>query len=306
MTEGLNFGYGTLAGMCNNERGNMTTLVLSCPLCGEKSWEPLWEDALISLERCSACRLEWVRPKDLQSTTATLFDADYFRRNYSPYAQAQKTFFTIELDRLRQESDLGSVLDVGFGAGAFLEVASAYCQDLYAVDISPFAYQEALRRFKQVHLVNAALAQAVLPESYFDLVTFWDVLANGPDPRKNLEKACALLKPGGALVIKTPLRPHKFFDAVQKFSAWTAALKRSLVQYPLRVFHFDPDGLIDVLKKLGFVSLDARLEREAVWVKPRWRQLALHPRGLIFYGVNRVLQARFPSQTLVIHARKKN
>ncbi len=97
----------------------------------------------------------------------------------------------------------GQLLDVGCGAGHFLdEMRGARGWQVRGVEPSAGAAQAAQDRGLDVY--PGDLAAAGFPDGAFDAVTLWDVVEHLHDPQAVLSEVRRILRPGGALVLRTP------------------------------------------------------------------------------------------------------
>jgi 2-polyprenyl-3-methyl-5-hydroxy-6-metoxy-1,4-benzoquinol methylase len=94
------------------------------------------------------------------------------------------------------------VLDVGSGAGEFLQLAQAAGYGVAGVDPDAVAVEAARERGFDVR-VGGIEAFADMPAS-FDLITMGHVIEHVHDPRAVLRQAALLLRPGGRVWIDTP------------------------------------------------------------------------------------------------------
>lgn len=105
------------------------------------------------------------------------------------------------------------LLDVGGGEGGFLEAAKASLGcETHLAEASASACASARTRVDKVwegdFLTQDFAAGPVTSEGMFDCITFLDVLEHTSDPGLWLEKAAALLRPGGSVVASIPNVGH--------------------------------------------------------------------------------------------------
>lgn len=122
-------------------------------------------------------------------------------------------FAILALPNLRREIDRGlrhlpfvwpgaRLLDVGFGSGLFLEMVRDLGWTVVGVDPDPIAVETAQLRGLDVQQGGIeALADQV---ASFDVITLNHVIEHLHEPRKTIELAFTLLKPGGMLFLETP------------------------------------------------------------------------------------------------------
>jgi len=112
--------------------------------------------------------------------------------------------FERELRLFRAHCLRGSVLDVGCSSGAFLhQLKKRFSNDykILGTDVSQAPLDHAAKMGVPVAR-GEFLTQTF--EEKFDAVTFWAVMEHLSDPKSFLQKAAAILKPGGHCFILTP------------------------------------------------------------------------------------------------------
>ncbi len=148
-----------------------------------------------------------------------------------------------------------TLLDVGAYIGVFVEVACAAGWDAVGVEPSEWAVAEARRR--SLPVILGTLDAPALQERQFDAITIWDVIEHLPDPRAELEKAFARLKPGGIIAVHT-----------MDIDSWMARLMGH--RWPwfmtMHIQYFSQRTLARMLEMSGF---------EVVWTGPQGRTIRL-------------------------------
>jgi SAM-dependent methyltransferase len=95
------------------------------------------------------------------------------------------------------------VLDVGSAHGFFLATARDLGYEVTGIEpnvaMSAFA-----RRFLDLEIIEGTLANVVLPDRLWDIVTFTDSLEYLPDPTDDLRKVIDHLSPNGVVFTKVP------------------------------------------------------------------------------------------------------
>jgi 2-polyprenyl-3-methyl-5-hydroxy-6-metoxy-1,4-benzoquinol methylase len=147
----------------------------------------------------------------------------------------------LELRYLPRSWPGARLLDVGFGAGAFLRWASAAGWQAVGIDPDPIAVAAA--RETGLRVYQGSIEQTP-PEAPFDVITANHVVEHVHDPRRMLERVHDLLKPGGLVWIETPNLSsvgHQIFGA-----AWLG------LDPPRHLVLFTRSRLHDLLTALGF------------------------------------------------------
>jgi SAM-dependent methyltransferase len=194
---------------------------VSCLLCGTHDTSPFItaEDDLtgrpgrFAFVRCNHCGLIYQSPRLTLDGIKPFYDDEYLahrRRTdwglLSPLFAAamnsldrEKLRITGRYVRLQQSSN---VLDVGCGAGTFLErVRTDYGAHVVGVDFVDLSKQPALQK---TGFHCGLFYDQAIGRSRFDLITMWHFLEHDYDPLRSLEHARDALKADGRLIIEVP------------------------------------------------------------------------------------------------------
>jgi 2-polyprenyl-3-methyl-5-hydroxy-6-metoxy-1,4-benzoquinol methylase len=194
---------------------------VSCLLCGAHDESPFIsaEDDLtgrpgrFTFVRCNHCGLIYQSPRLTLDGIKPFYDEEYLahrRRTdwgwLSPLFAAamnsldrEKLRITGRYVRLLKSS---TVLDVGCGAGTFLERVRRECgAHVVGVDFVDLSKQPALRK-TEFHC--GLFYDQAIGLARFDLITMWHFLEHDYDPLRSLEHARDALKPDGRLIIEVP------------------------------------------------------------------------------------------------------
>ena len=262
-----------------------------CPLCGNGSATPVWfrsPDALTAVDatavpadavgwwvvRCNSCGLGRVDPLPLEADLPALYGEAYFTTG--AYTNAAHTggmdgHLTL-YDRpggrsasLRYQGRLvarvecfrqarkGRLLDVGCGAGYFLDAAREAGWQVQGVELSSAAASVG-REQLGLDIFQGTLADAAFPDASFDVLTLFEVLEHLRDPGAVLAEARRILKPGGLLVVQVP-------NDVEAYRAWLSRSdNRWWVIPPLHLFYFTEPTLRRWLESFGMDVLSLASE----------------------------------------------
>ncbi len=186
-----------------------------CPGCGDDSARPAFEKNGFNLVRCGVCDSLYVDPAPADEAMEAFYrsspSADYWANVFFPaVADARRgTIYRPRAERvvgLAADHGLGlrTVMDVGAGAGLFLQEINALLSDaeLGAVEPNP-AHAAALanRGFGVFEgYANGAAADSAWAGKA-DMVTCFEVLEHVSNPAGLLESLAALVRPGGMIVL---------------------------------------------------------------------------------------------------------
>lgn len=192
--------------------------LLRCPRCGgavSLDSQLVEEEAEIEtgVLACTECASTYPVVRAVPRFVPTDNYARSFGLQWTRFRQTQLDSYTgttISRDRLLHQTgwDEASlrgalVLDVGCGAGRFVEIALSLGAEVVAVDYSAAvdACWKNFRGHRRLHVIQADVFELPLREEEFDLVYCFGMLQHTPDPGEAFLRLPLLLKPGGCLTV---------------------------------------------------------------------------------------------------------
>jgi SAM-dependent methyltransferase len=115
---------------------------------------------------------------------------------------SERTAIEHESRHLPRCSQHGRLLDIGFGDGAFLDIARAIGWEVTGIDPDSKVVSNALERGLNVY--QGGLEVMAGESGVFDVITMSHVIEHVHKPIEVLEECYRLLKPGGQLWVETP------------------------------------------------------------------------------------------------------
>jgi len=232
---------------------------MQCNLCGNHEFGLLYQGTLSNehterfaqyalygdLYRCADCGLVHQRLNHNVGEIVALLEKEKYLDE--PIGQLNYKEKAVQFSRLtshiRRFTDMrgAALLDVGANTGVFLRECQAFGAQLAGIEPS----QEAAEACQQqgLDVKNCVVENADFGTRTFDIVTMWDFVEHLYDPKADLAKTFALLRPGGFLFIST----HDVDGLFAKLSG---------SQYPMfmyqHFFHFSPKTLSRMLREIGF------------------------------------------------------
>lgn len=170
------------------------------PACGRASGQSRGQKNDFQLLACRSC--------------ATLYTAHLPKTNhsqdydsyYTPENLTVPAFIDRHLDNIvatfQPYRKNNRLLDVGCGAGTFLDASARAVWEAMGVEVSRTAAEHVRGRGFEVFC--GELENANYPDEHFDVVIASEVLEHVPDPRAMLEGIARVLRPGGLLWATTP------------------------------------------------------------------------------------------------------
>lgn len=230
---------------------NSEKLNLNCGICGAKNARFWFEKNSFNLYKCEKCGLIFT---ESILDVSKIYSEDYFSGaknsfgyvDYDKDKQAMVGTFEFYLDKIKEFSASGgNLLDVGAATGYFLELAKQRNWNTMGVEISPFASEKA--RAKGLNVITGTLENLNIPDEYFNVITFWDVIEHFSDPKSQLLLARKILKKGGLIAVNTP-------DA-GSFAAKMLGKHWHLLVPPEHLLIFNQKNLSALLQRQGFEVL---------------------------------------------------
>ncbi|HIC89843.1 MAG TPA: class I SAM-dependent methyltransferase [Anaerolineae bacterium] len=220
----------------------MEVELVTCPLCGAAEAHPLFTGpdrayglpGRFQVVRCQRCGLRYLNPRP----TATALRRYYPPSGYYTHAPPHKSHPALARLRHRLAAlvlrahkgypgqvadwvrwltrplvpltglvppwrEAGRLLDVGCGAGWYLNAMRAWGWRVIGLELDQTAVQLAQRASIPILVGDLAAAWPVRAGS-FHVVTMWHVLEHLPDPVAALKRARQALTPGGLLLLEAP------------------------------------------------------------------------------------------------------
>ncbi|MGI8729228.1 MAG: class I SAM-dependent methyltransferase [Solirubrobacteraceae bacterium] len=174
---------------------------------------PVWVKDGFDIVRCGACGLVFRRELPAPAELAEIYAEEYFRRpeedaagqGYSDYLadeQLHRLNGALRARKLGALAEPGRLFDVGAAAGFFMDEASRRGWDVAGIDVSPQMSGWGRERLG-LNLSTGEFRAADLVDASYDAVSMWDYIEHSLDPVGDLNRARALLRPGGVLAIST-------------------------------------------------------------------------------------------------------
>ncbi|HOY56148.1 MAG TPA: class I SAM-dependent methyltransferase [bacterium] len=141
------------------------------------------------------------------------FTKDYFfgkkLSNYKNYNLWDNSYYWKDVIKYVKKNNLsGKILDVGCAFGFMLKRIKPYFNQVYGIDISEFAIDQARKNTPTgiFNVINLNKEELPFPDNFFDFVTAFDVLEHTDDVKKSLNKITSKIKNGGQLMFSMPLK----------------------------------------------------------------------------------------------------
>jgi SAM-dependent methyltransferase len=162
----------------------------------EAAWPAFDPESLVKVWQCGSCGFEFSDPSFAGNGQ---FYKELQAQNEYYYPDASPEF--IRAAKFAVDRKIKNALDVGCGAGAFLNLLKGKGIKTYGIELNP----EAARISRGAgHEVFETLLEDLPADQKFELVTAWQVLEHVSAPREFLEQCVRVLAPGGFVGVAVP------------------------------------------------------------------------------------------------------
>lgn len=154
--------------------------------------------------RCLACGVVLRSPRPSPAALRALYAGDtYGRSALQALARNQTAFYEGKAQALRNVlPENARVLEVGPFVGGFLAAAARLGWRATGVDVGKETV--GFMRERGLDVLSGDLLEVHLPRGAWDAVFVWNTFDQLPEPGAMLERAHALLRPGGLLALRVP------------------------------------------------------------------------------------------------------
>jgi SAM-dependent methyltransferase len=170
-----------------------------CPGCGSQSTAWAFEVAGFPHVRCQGCATVFVSPLP----SSEVVQATYLDPEYHGDVSASEDRMRAEARaraRVMQARGCGRVLEIGCGAGFFVEALLELGIAAEGVDPGPQAQRAAARGLT----IHPIWLEDHVPSAPYDGVAMFEVIEHLPEPVHALRWCRRWMKPGGTLALSTP------------------------------------------------------------------------------------------------------
>jgi 2-polyprenyl-3-methyl-5-hydroxy-6-metoxy-1,4-benzoquinol methylase len=267
----------------------------ACPVCRE-----------VSFKRLRNCKDKanpfWRKCKNCSTVYARMIpSAEELREYYKDYYNSESPTVPPFIGRKLSEvfsslnshrSELNSILDIGFGAGTFLDVAAKEGWTCSGSEYSPDSIKDGLTKGWTVHMGDLMPGDLNGP---FDVVSAIEVLEHVSLPQTIIEKASFRLRKDGAFYGTTPNGGSLNLKILGE--------KWSVLSYPEHQVLLNPNSLMTIMGQNSMVRLQLRTKGfnpsdiinyvRASQIRNKTSKQSSTDRVALGYSINSILEGNF-------------
>jgi SAM-dependent methyltransferase len=218
---------------------------IKCIFCETESDHVVIEENGYKGKKCAQCGLIYISPRPSLDIIFDLYGHDnahisaelHFANDFAARLCARH-----HLRIIRSFIKSGALLDIGAGAGYFLDEARKIGFNPYALEFNP-VQANFIRNILNIPCEESPLNTSLFERKKFDAVYHCDVISHFFDPIAEFRKIHEIMKDDSFLIFETGNYGdvnQRYFKLIQKY------------QYPEHLFFFSTDNLIDLLERSGF------------------------------------------------------
>ena len=245
---------------CTSSAYGVHPPIVRCNVCGLVYANPRWDSSLVN-ESYSVVE----DPTYVEERTGRVLT---FSRNLAPFENL-----------VAPNSSTRRLLDVGCHIGVMIELAQKRGWEAWGVEPSVWASEQA--RARGLRVVTGTLANAQIPENYFDVATMWDVVEHLTDPAAEIRNVHRVLKPGGVFAIHTIDIESLFARMMDRRWPWLMEM---------HLYYFSPRTLSKMLSQNRFRV--TRFSAQGRYLRLGYFVTRIEPYNKMIYRALNVLVAR--------------
>jgi len=234
-----------------------------CGLPGEIFANGVHAEKAFRILSCPGCGLIWTDPLlDQPATAEVQHEEEYWAKDvYLSNSEAQKQRFRQQLRAFlkasgQKQPQMLKVLEVGSGLGLFLDVCEEFGISAAGCDIDADAVRYANQARARVRLGSLDNFYA---DDTFDAVFAFNLIEHLPHPKSFFEEAYRVLRPGGTLVLETPVCESLFHRVARLGDRVTAGRLNLYGLHPGgHIYKFSKKTFRLSAKGLSFQQLSSR------------------------------------------------
>lgn len=229
---------------------HIPTRDVPCLLCGRRDIRPLnafrLKDQKFFTVRCQADGMMWLDPQPTEASYRRLYAGHYHSANGEDPLFEQGTLdvhsdeeslqraAVLRLDEIEGFVPVGSFLEVGFGSGHTLQEAQRRGWDVFGIELAPACVDAMVGRGIPAACIELPSHDG--SDQAFDVIGMYSVIEHTHDPPAYLQRAHALLKPDGLLVLRLP----------------DTAAEGPPASLLAHLYHFNSATIIELLRRCQF------------------------------------------------------
>lgn len=218
---------------------------IQCIFCNRSSDQVVIEENGYKGRKCPNCGLIFISPRPTFAEILNLYANDHAHTSSEAHisdAFRKRLYAKHNLRIIKKFIKNGSMLEIGAGAGYFLDEARKEGFEVYGLEFNNIQ-ADFIRTKLMIPCENSPLDISIFNRKKFDIIYHCDVISHFYNPILEFQKINNKLKKNGIVVFET----GNLGDAKKEYYRFITKF-----QYPDHLFFFNENNLKELLKRTGF------------------------------------------------------
>ena len=218
---------------------------ITCLFCGKSSDQIVIEENGYKGRKCIQCGLIFISPRLTPLEIQNLYAKDQSHVSAESHISgsfAVRLHARHNLRIIKKFIDGGSILEIGAGAGYFLNEARKEGFEVYGIELNPIQ-ADFIKSKLGIPCEESEISSHSFGKKKFDIIYHCDVISHFYDPIITFENINEKLNKNGIMVFET----GNFGDVKDKYYKLVTKF-----QYPDHLFFFSENSLKELLLRTGF------------------------------------------------------
>lgn len=219
--------------------------LINCIFCDIENKNSVIEENGYFGRKCSQCGLIYISPRPSQNEMVDLYVQGNSQMPVEAHlsgGMGKRIYARHNLNIIRKYIKNGAILEIGAGAGYFLDEARKAGFEPYGIELNN-VQAKFIRDNFNIQCEETPLNPSSFDGKIFDVIYHVDVISHFYNPLKEFREMNSKLRKGGFLVFETGNGgdiEQRYFKCFESF------------QYPDHLFFFSEKNIEDLLEKTGF------------------------------------------------------
>jgi len=218
---------------------------IQCIFCNGNSNQIVIEENGYKGRKCPKCGLIFISPRPTFTEILNLYAHDHAQISAESHISnsfSKRLYAKHNLQIIKKYIKNGSMLEIGAGAGYFLEEARKEGFEVYGIELNNIQ-ADFIRSKLGIHCEESPLDISLFDAKKFDIIYHCDIISHFYDPISEFQKINTKLKKNGIVVFET----GNFGDVKEEYYKFVVNF-----QYPDHLFFFSDNNLKKLLGLTGF------------------------------------------------------
>lgn len=217
----------------------------NCIFCNNASSVVVIEEGGYTGRKCAQCNLIYISPRPTLAALSSMYRDNKANCNLEAHIRSgrcKRSAAKRDLKILKRYLPSGDLLEIGMGAGYFLDEARKSGFDVYGIDLNSAHVNYARSKFN-LNCKTSPIDTRLFNSKKFDIIYFSNVIAHLYDPISDFKKINKILKNDGLIMFETANIADIndiYFKVISSF------------HYPDHLYYFGEQSIKTLLELTGF------------------------------------------------------